>query len=386
VHRKSPLLVATPPQITRALAYSHPFILPLNRLLGLITWTSGDSYESFLLLASFWASVLYGDLALRWAGPPLLVLFIITGMYIRRYSPLSSTSGGKDAAKKIKEEESTSGPNHHKSLDEIVETLKEFTSRCNILTEPLLDLTDFLSTQQSATTATTRYALMTLFIRILIVSPLWIAVSVWPFRIITTRRCLLTAGTLILTFHSRPARVLRALLWRSNIFRGFCSKVTGLDYSLEETPEIHEQGVLEATRSSKATRPFSEQKRRQAPAGVRFTFIVYENQRRWIGLGWTNSLFAYERAPWTDEQLNAVRPRDDFKLPEVEGSSAKWQWVEGSEWKIEDGGNESSKAPIEKGKANSSSTNASGGWIYYDNKVSSLNVQNVTFYLTDTFS
>src|SRR5277367_6129849 len=67
VHQKSPLLIATPPQITRTLAYSHPFLLPLNKLAGLLTWTSGDPWESFLLLACFWGVVLYGDVVMRWA-------------------------------------------------------------------------------------------------------------------------------------------------------------------------------------------------------------------------------------------------------------------------------------------------------------------------------
>src|SRR5689334_5484519 len=74
VHQKSPLLLATPPQITRALAYSHPFLLPLNKLVGLLTWTTGDPWESFLLVAVFWASVLYGDVVVRLAGPVVLVL------------------------------------------------------------------------------------------------------------------------------------------------------------------------------------------------------------------------------------------------------------------------------------------------------------------------
>lgn len=92
VHRKSPLLVATPPPITRALAYSHPFLLPLNKLAGLLTWTSGDVWQSFLLLASFWAVVLYSDAIILWAGPVLMVIGLILGMYGRRYSPLSSTA------------------------------------------------------------------------------------------------------------------------------------------------------------------------------------------------------------------------------------------------------------------------------------------------------
>lgn len=95
--------------------------------------------------------------------------------------------------------------------------------------------------------------------------------------------------------------------------------------------------------------------------GVRFTFILYENQRRWLGLGWTNSLFAYERSAWTDEQNNPIPPKDEFELPEVGDGPAKWRWVRGSRWRV-DGVPDLEEADYdsEAGKM---------GWIFYDNKV-----------------
>jgi hypothetical protein len=101
-------------------------------------------------------------------------------------------------------------------------------------------------------------------------------------------------------------------------------------------------------------------------AGVKFTFIIYENQRRWVGLGWTNSLFGYERPAWTDENHNAVPPKDEFELPEVEdGARMRWRWAPGSRWKVD--GVADDHGPVdydgEEGK---------NGWIYYDNKVCEL--------------
>lgn len=147
VHQKSPLLVATPPQITRALAHSHPFIVPLNKLAGLLSWTTGDPWESFLLVAAFWAITLYGDIVIRWAGPIVLVSGLILGMYSRRYSALSSTGWMREKGQSgHRRGDSDAGTRHHKSLDDIVDELKLFTSRCNILLDPALRLTDFLST------------------------------------------------------------------------------------------------------------------------------------------------------------------------------------------------------------------------------------------------
>ncbi|KAK1836747.1 integral peroxisomal membrane peroxin-domain-containing protein [Podospora conica] len=448
VHQKSPLLLATPPQITRALAYSHPFLLPLNRLVGLLTWTTADPWESFLLVALFWASVLYGDTVVRLAGPVVLVLILIAGMYGRRFSPLSSsghsepgqgTSDGTTlaatdaksaaAAKKAvksknlsvdglpdKNGKATGGggapaggghkrnqgsisevtnTRHQKTLDEIVETLKEFTARCNIMLEPLLELTDFLSTQRTPTSATTRPALTTLFVRILLCTPFWFLLTLPPLRIITTRRVILLFGTLALTWHARVMRVARVILWRSASLRRVMALVTGLQFeepihtftttTTTETPATISTESSNTTTTSTASTTTTtngtpvvrnreseltkalRRARGGHDAGVRFTFIIYENQRRWVGLGWTTSLFAYERPAWTDEHNNGVPPRDEFELPEVDdsgGTSMRWQWVEGSRWRV-DG------VPDEAVKEAGWDYDAPGGrmgWVYYDNK------------------
>jgi hypothetical protein len=365
VHQKSPLLAATPPQITRVLAYSHPFILPLNKLAGLLTWTSGDAWESFLLVASFWAAVMYGDVVTRYAGPIIVVSGLILGMYTRRYSPLSSTGWtGEKGQKSHRRAESESDIKHHKSLEEIVDSLKLFTSRCNILLDPFLRLTDFLSTQRTATSATTRPALTVLFIRILFVLPIWILLTLPPFYILSTKRVVLAVGTVMLSWHSRPARVTRTLLWRSRMTRKTCAFLTGLNFG--DIVSADKKGAPPLPPRKKSTQEVAASlaaKRRPESTGVRFTFSIYENQRRWLGIGWTSSMLAYERASWTDEHLNAVPPKDEFELPEVEGGQSRWRWVQSSSWKIECGdGNKSDK----------SASPDDAGWIYYDNKVGGL--------------
>ncbi|KAI5919555.1 integral peroxisomal membrane peroxin-domain-containing protein [Camillea tinctor] len=401
VHQKSPLLLATPPQITRALAYSHPFLLPLNKCVGLLTWTTGDPWESFLLLAAFWAVVQYGDVVLRFAGPLVVLMGIIGGMYGRRYSPLSSSgwtehpSFANDKKKNTGASAASGGAGsvggghqrnasevtstrHQKTLDEIVDTVKVFTTRCNILLEPLLEMTDFLSTQRTATSATTRPALTTMFVRLLAVTPIWIALTLPPLRIITTKRVVLLFGTLVLTWHSRVCRISRTLLWRSATVRRLARWVTGLQFEgpVRAQPAEGTNGKLpdgngkptkkgyEAAKisTSALTEALKRSRSGAKDSGVRFTFILYENQRRWLGLGWTNSLFAYERASWTDEHNNAVPPKDKFELPDVDDDGpARWRWVKGSKWRV-DG------APDLDEETGYDTEAAKMGWIYYDNK------------------
>ncbi|KAG8426487.1 hypothetical protein J3459_008092 [Metarhizium acridum] len=387
VHQKSPLLLATPPQVTRALAYSHPFLLPLNKFVGLLTWSTGDPWQSFLLLSAFWLVVLYGDVVVRRAGPVVIGLVIIAGMYGRRYSPLSSSGWAeparptKDASsvstasaagshgegassKKAKHQRAASeitSTKHQKTLDEIVETLKEFTGRCNVLMEPLLEMTDFLSTQRTPTSATTKPALTAMFVRLLIVTPFWLALTMPPFHVITTRRVVLVFGTIILTWHSTPLRVTRTLLWRSSLVRRSAAAITGLRF--DGPLKTGHKLAAEAAKSHAAAAGKGNRKAgRSKSSGVKFTFIIYENQRRWVGLGWTASLFAYERPAWTDEHNNPVPSRDEFELPDVEdGSRMRWQWVEGSQWRV-DG------VPDENGPVDYDGEEGKNGWIYYDNK------------------
>lgn len=346
--------------------------------MGLLSWSTQDPWESYLFVAAFWAVTLYGGEIIRFASPILVVVALILGMYSRRYSPLSSTSktGDKRSSKGDKSERQSSATPHHKTLDEIVDTLQEFTARCNILLEPFIKLTDFLSTQTTPTAATTRPALTTLFIRVLLVTPFWVILTLPPFYILTSRRVILTIGTVILTWHSRPARVSRVILWRSVLMRRAAAFVTGLE--LDTSPDRGSDSLLHSLRSRKKSQTglASEiaTKRRPDSSGVRFTFILYENQRRWLGLGWTTSLFAYERGPWTDEQLNPAPSKDEFELPSVDGALARWRWVDKSEWRIEHGDLKQHKRTASQTKTGAAGTSGKetgedgGGWIYYDNK------------------
>lgn len=386
IQQKSPLLVATPPQVTRALAYSHPFLLPLNTLAGLISWSTNDPWESFIFVCSFWATVLYGDLLILYAGPVLVIAGLMLGMYTRRFSPLSTYSSPVASSRDHRRTKSSSSISseidgqliqHSKSLDDIVDTLNTLTLRCNTLLEPFLKLTDFLSTQHSATSATTRPALVQLLYRMVGVLPIWIVLSLSPVHLITARRVVFIVGTLIFTWHSKPARVCRTLLWRSLLIRHVSSLLTGFDFAGDfemawaETdsngipiPRTKSQNDIARKRLNSASTAKSEK------VGVRFTFTIFENQRRWVGIGWTTTLFAYERAPWTDDHLNGSPDKDNFKLPHVEGAGAAWRWVEGSEWHVEEINTDGSS--VKKKFAPSSVSlrgrgNHDENWIYYDN-------------------
>eukprot|EP01135_Chromosphaera_perkinsii_P006018 Nk52_evm6s380 gene=Nk52_evmTU6s380 len=54
---------------------------------------------------------------------------------------------------------------------------------------------------------------------------------------------------------------------------------------------------------------------------VKITFETYENQRYWIGRGWTDNLIPTERTPFSDRKGLQRLPKDSFGLP-----NAQWEW------------------------------------------------------------
>ena len=321
------------------------------------------------MVTVFWFMTLYGSEIIRFTSPIIVVAGLILGMYSRRYSPLSSTSKTGEKHKGHKREPSET-QSHHKTLDDIVETLQELTTRCNILLDPFLNLTDFLSTQTTPTSATTRPALTTLFIRVLLVTPFWILLTLPPLYILTPRRVILAFGTIGLTWHSKPARVARVILWRSVFMRKAAAFVTGLEFDTSPKAKSARPGIGSRSKSQGDLATEAAIKRSPNSAGVRFTFILYENQRRWLGLGWTTSLFAYERGPWSDEHLNPAPAKEEFDLPEVEGAASRWRWID-TDWRIEHGDAKLHKRTGSDMKSSSGGKDKAedgGGWIYYDNR------------------
>lgn len=377
IHRKSPLLSATPPQVTRALVYSHPFLETLNKAVGLLTWTSGDPWESFLLVTAFWATILYGDIAMKLAGPFIILTILIIGIYAQQYAPLTSLLTSESTAKKANDTSTGNAKKvkQQKTLEEIVNTLRIFASRCHILLDPFLTLTNYLLIK-TKNPSKSKFS-SSLFIRIFFISLIWVILNLRPIEIITPRRFILVFGTIFLTWHSKPCRITRAILWRSALVRRLSSSITGLELSQNlpcDSQVRNTDNILQpAKQQEKQSSNFENKNRELTQAvdikinskmpGIRFTFVLYENQRRWVGLGWTTNLFSHERATWTDEHLNPAPTKENFELPDTKEEFTCWRWVEGSKWLVE------GACETEEGSQNAGDNSDGGmGWIYYDNK------------------
>ncbi|KAK9375022.1 integral peroxisomal membrane peroxin-domain-containing protein [Lipomyces chichibuensis] len=299
IHQTSPLLAQTPPAVTRALSLAYPYIVAADRAVALLTWTSSDIWASFLVVAAWSGIVLHWETLVQYGGHLLAVGGVAAYVYFHSAVDREQLE--------------------HPTLDAIVHTLTTLTTRLDMFFSPVTNLS--LTTRDLS-----RLLFTTLFL-----SPLYIIIT---FYILTPRIILLLLGAFVLTYHSLPARVTRTILWRSRSARLLTFYLTGLDFSRRKR-----------SRSIALARTNAHV---QHADGVRFTYVVYENQRKWLGIGWTANLLAYERTAWTDEFLNDCPSPDEFTLPDAEGTGMRWKWVD-NQWRVDE------------------SNGDEEGWLYYDN-------------------
>lgn len=318
----SPLLSSTPPTVTKALSSAYPFILAADHVLGLLTWTSNDMWKSCLLVIVWTAVVGYFEILVRYFGHLLAVGGIAGYVFFHQ------------RVEQEQEEQPT--------LDAIVHTLNNVVLRLDLFLTPLTSL--YL----------TRHDVSRLLFTTLFLTPIYMIMA---FFLFTPRSILLLSGVFVLTYHSVWARVTRAVLWRSRTVRLVTFYLTGLDFS--GTPRGKS---FSDSQSARTTHALGVQSKDGKP--VRFTYVLYENQRRWLGIGWTANLLAYERTPWTDEFLNEASSPENFSLPSAEGTAMTWRWVDKT-WRL-DLTNDGSLTVNSKTKT-TPDPSPNDGFIYYDN-------------------
>lgn len=321
----SPLLSSTPPTVTKALSQAYPFILAADHVLGLLTWTSNDVWKSFLLVAGWTGIVLYYEILVRYFGH-LLVVGTIAG-YV----------WFNEQVEKEQQE--------HPTLDAIVHTLTNATTRLNLFLQPITSL------------SLTIHDVKRLLFTTLFLTPVYMIIA---FLVVTPRTLLYIGGVFILTYHSVWARVTRAILWRSRTVRLISFYLTGLDFSGYRVKNFSQAQLAKFQQTDSSTNNNTGVNK-----PVRFTYVLYENQRRWLGIGWTSNLLAYERTAWTDEFLNDSTNPDNFKLPDASDQGMVWRWVDKT-WRL-DLTNDGSLTLKSSKQSSTPDPGPNDGFIYYDN-------------------
>ncbi|SMN22536.1 similar to Saccharomyces cerevisiae YGR004W PEX31 Peroxisomal integral membrane protein, involved in negative regulation of peroxisome size [Maudiozyma saulgeensis] len=325
----SPLLSSTPPNVSKALIKLYPYLIVADKALSLFTWTNDEHWPNYLVIVFFIITTIYFDFIVKYFGQ--LIIIGLLWLYSMMDNSVTKTVSA------------------YPTLDDIVHMMGRVSKKADIILAPVR----VLSLQD----------IKRLFFTITFFLPLYVIISLF---IITPKKLFLLGGIYTLTYHSAFCVLIRRALWNIRIVRLFSFYVTGLDLG---GINKHQGIFITVSEQMKNSNFGNKGKGKGSTIGdkakaIRFTYALYENQRRWLGIGWTSTMLSYERAAWTDAYLNPAPPLTHFKLPD-DDSDMKWQWVD-ENWSLDmanDGAIQLSRSQPKL----VSSPGSNSGYIYSDN-------------------
>lgn len=337
----SPLLSSTPPTVSKALIKAYPYLLIANKCLSVATWTNDDHWVNVILMCVYGFVVLYLEWLITWLGHVILVMLVILYAVLHNHI--------------------TQEANVRPTLDDVIQALTTTCIKADLLLSPVTNL------------ALTPYDIKRLLFTTIFLTPLYLVAT---FFIISPRTILLVAGLFLLSYHLTYSRVTRKLIWKLKIARIICFYLTGLDFSHARNSSLFAAAFAKVQKLASSSAPAET----DLTKPVRFTYVIYENQRRWLGIGWTSNLLTYERAPWTDEFLNESTSIENFELPNADSSSihqhqfvqhpqlsdVHWRWVDKA-WRLDITNDGAITLPAGKRSKTTANPSTDEGYIYYDN-------------------
>ncbi|KAH3669367.1 hypothetical protein OGAPHI_001488, partial [Ogataea philodendri] len=276
------------PVVTSALYTAFPIIYLLDKALAFVTWTNSDPYSNFITIAIYVMVVKYWSVA---SNTVLAALIALTVCVICWFLTTS-----------IEDMRSEDEP---PTVEEIIDTLSNMQARFQCFVKPLESLA-----------IRSRSDVFNLCFSMVAITPFYIWIMT---RIFNVRWFLLVVGVFALSFHSSWALATRHLIWRSVLLRRIFIFATGLRFSLEDKDvELSVFGDFQVS---------------EAAPGKTIEFRVLENQRRWVGVGWSEIMLPFERTSFTYENLEkSCDSLDKFQFPNLPQKQCRWKWLEES-WK-----------------------------------------------------
>lgn len=335
-------LLADSPILSSALSNIFPYLLLIDDLLEIITWTNEDPYQNFMVVVVYSTIVMYWQY-LGYVIIPMAISIIFSSLV---WSISSCIYDSKF--------------NEKPTIDEVLHTLYNITVRFEMLLRPVQH---FPMGKRNFVKAFVMTGLLTP-IHILLIK-----------YIIPPQKFLWLLGLFMLTYHSPWSFSIRRLLWRSVYIRIVAFYLTGLDIKLDRTNQNHFENIsrIQSANSSDVEDFNDEQKPIQLLGDFKILkknvvsptelkqitlFEVLENERRWVGVGWSKFLLPSDRPGYCYEQsMKQCSPisndEESFTFPIFENDlyTYHWQWLD-TNWKTDN--------EFNKGKN-------SDGWIYYDN-------------------
>ncbi|ODV81358.1 Pex24p integral peroxisomal membrane peroxin [Suhomyces tanzawaensis NRRL Y-17324] len=327
------------PILASALSQIFPYLLLIDGFLEIVTWTNDDPYQNFLLVVVYSCIVVWWSVLSCVIFPVLITITFACVVW-------SITSVIYDS--KFDEKP---------TIEEVLYTLHNITIRFEMLLRPV----------QHIPFKFKNYA--KLFFMAVVLTPIHLLLMK---TILPPQRFVWITGLFALTYHSPWSFAIRRLLWRSVYIRVFAFYVTGLDIKLSRHRDPVEFKTVSRIQSPTASddedlskvQVLSDfrilKKSVTSPTQLKqvVLFEVLENERRWIGLGWSNHLMPNERSNYCFAKSLSPSPPlldtsgDDFSFPVFENDiySYSWSWQD-SEWSLDPHFNDNG---------------APDGWLYYD--------------------
>ncbi|KAG0345891.1 peroxisome- protein [Podila humilis] len=364
-----------PASVTLLLSYTSPGIHAFHRLLQLLTWTSDRSVKSFLVLFGWWALCLGTETFLIFGLHGALLLYL-GHMWIRsrkvskmggqdtnpqspspatpqsgRFSLSSSTSNRSTLLSPTSARHpTTTQVEQAVTLKEIQEILDHWAAWNRTLdrVETFFDWSDKSKTYTVCALVVLTYIpwlLLTFFV---------------PMRYI-----LVVVGTIAICWRAPWFGVLWAVTMKLQAF----SPLLQLIPYWPLKPEVPHSSYQKKKRFSVKdiiSRAIGQRKKDDAAgysvqsyktstgydieedhATMYYKFVLYENQRWWLGIEWTPMMLPNDRAPWTDDHLEPTQSKSAFQLPpphiaheaipgqqnKVLRKSQEWRWLD-PHWRL----------------------------------------------------
>lgn len=329
------------PILASALSNIFPYLLLIDNLLEIITWTNEDPYQNFLII------VIYSVLVMYWQFINCIILpilFSITFSWIV-WSISSVIYDSKF--------------NEKPTIDEVLHTLHNITIRFEMLLRPVqhfeLKFKNFTK----------------IFLMAAILTPIQVGLSK---SLIPPQKYLWFLGLFILTYHSPWSFSIRRLLWRSIYIRIITFYLTGLDIKLDKQNQNQFKNIIHSPSTSDIEEDLNDSNSNKIQLLTDFKilkkiiasptrlkqivlFEILENERRWFGIGWSKFLLPHDKPTFCFEQSGLVAPDPnldlDFPFPIFENDlyTYLWNWCN-EDWCLD----------LEFNKSKSSD-----GWTYFDN-------------------
>lgn len=323
--KSSPLLATTPPTVSKALIRSYPYLLMADFLLGVLTWTNDDPYLNLAFNLGALTLIVYFEPLVTFMGHVIVVFLLFLYFLLIRH---------------VRSEQE-----RQPTLDSIVQVLTRVLVKADLLIAPITALN------------LTPHDMKRLLFTTVFLSPFYVIAG---YYLLSPKLMLAIALAYLLTYHSVYLRVTRRILWKLKTVRLLCFYATGLNF--ERGTSLVFLNVAAKVRQTNNIASLSH-----SGKPVRFTYVIYENQRKWIGIGWTANVLNYERAPWTDEFLNETLTPENFTLPDYteDGEDLVWRWAE-SNWRL-DLTNDGALTLKNPKRTTTVDPGPDEGFVYYDN-------------------